>query len=53
VNGPQEGPGDREEAWSANLEKMGNMSLQKGELLKLLCMSVWRRLASQCQGSLQ
>jgi len=33
-NGPQEGPGDREEtwevAWSTNLEKMGNLSLQKG-----------------------
>jgi len=39
-NGPQEGPGDRKEAWrvawSANLEKMGNLSLQKGELPKLL-----------------
>jgi len=40
-NGPQEGPGDREEtwevAWSTNLEKMGNLGLQKGELPKLLC----------------
>jgi len=40
-DGPQEVPGDREEtweaAWSTNLEKMGNLSLQKGELPKLLC----------------
>ena len=40
-NGPQEGPEDREEAWgvvwSANLEKMGNLGLQEGELPKLLC----------------
>jgi len=40
-NGPLEGPGDREEAWgaawSANLEKMGNLGLQEGELPKLLC----------------
>jgi len=39
-NGPQEEPGDREEAWGAawstNLGKMGNLSLQNGELPKLL-----------------
>jgi len=39
-NGPQEGP-DREEAWgvawNANFGTMGNLSLQKGELPKILC----------------
>jgi len=40
-NEPQEVPGDKEEAggatWSVNLEKMGNLGLQKAELPKLLC----------------
>jgi len=44
-NGPQEGPGDREEAWgaawNANLGEMGNLSLQKEELPKLLCVVLY------------
>jgi len=40
-NGPLEVPGDREEAgggsaWSTNLEKIGNLGLQKGDLPKVL-----------------